>query len=138
MRAVASRRTPPAGVRFYGSDRDAGAIAMARANAERSGVADLVEFRQCAVSDVVALEGPPGLVICNPPYGGRLGDRRKLEPLYRAVGETLLARFRGWRVGLVTSESALARATGLAFLPPGAPVPHGGLRVTLFQTAALP
>jgi putative N6-adenine-specific DNA methylase len=138
MRAVASRRDPPAGVRFWGSDRDAGAVAMARANAERAGVAGLVELRQCPVSDVAAPEGPPGLVIVNPPYGGRLGDRRKLEPLYRALGATLLSRFPGWRVGLVTSEASLARATGLPFLPPAAPVPHGGLRVTLLQTAPLP
>jgi putative N6-adenine-specific DNA methylase len=138
MRDVASRRTPPEGVRFYGSDRDPGAIAMAQANAERAGVAGLVELRQCTVSDVVAPDGPPGLVIVNPPYGGRLGDKGKLLPLYRALGQTLLTRFPGWRVGLIASEPALARATALPFLPPGAPVPHGGLRVTLFQTAALP
>ena len=41
MREVESRRTPAEGVRFYGRDRDAGAIAMARANAERAGVAEL-------------------------------------------------------------------------------------------------
>jgi len=138
MRGVASRRTLPAPVRFCGSDRDAGAIAMAQANAERAGVADLTDFRQCPVSDIAAPEGPPGLVIVNPPYGGRIGDRTKLTPLYRALGQTLMSRFSGWRVGLIASEPALARATGLPFLPPAAPVPHGGLRVTLLQTAVLP
>jgi putative N6-adenine-specific DNA methylase len=138
MRDVASRRTPPAGVRFYGSDRDAGAIAMAAANAERAGVTDLVELRQRPVGDAMAPAGPPGLVIVNPPYGGRLGDRKALLPLYRALGQTLLAGFPGWRVGLVTTEPTLARATALPFLPPSAPVAHGGLRVTLFQTAPLP
>jgi putative N6-adenine-specific DNA methylase len=138
MREVVSRRTPPPSVRFYGSDRDAGAVAMAQANAERAGVADLTEFRQCPIGDAVAPEGPPGLVIVNPPYGARIGDRKKLLPLYRALGQTLMTRFAGWRVGLITSEPELARGTGLPFLPTGAPVPHGGLRVTLFQTAALP
>jgi putative N6-adenine-specific DNA methylase len=138
MREVESRRTPPEGVRFYGSDRDAGAIAMARANAERAGVAAFTEFRQCPVSDAGAPEGPPGLVIANPPYGARLGDGKALVPLYRALGQVLLTRFPGWRVGLVTSEPTLARATALPFLPPAAPVPHGGLRVTLFRTGALP
>jgi putative N6-adenine-specific DNA methylase len=138
MRDVPSRRTPPAQVRFYGSDRDPGAIVMAQANAERAGVAGLVEFRQYPISEVAAPDGPPGLVIVNPPYGTRLGDAKKLLPLYRALGHTLLTRFPGWRVGLVTSEPTLARATALPFLPPGAPVPHGGLRMTLFQTAALP
>jgi putative N6-adenine-specific DNA methylase len=136
MRDVQSRRAPPA--RFYGSDRDAGAVAMAVANAERAGVANLLEIRQRAISDLAAPEGPPGLVIVNPPYGGRIGGRKELLPLYRALGQTLLNRFPGWRVGLITAEPGLARATGLTFLPPTAPVPHGGLRITLFQTAALP
>jgi putative N6-adenine-specific DNA methylase len=138
MRDAASRRAPPAFVRFYGSDRDAAAIGIARANAERAGVADLTEFHQRPISELVAPEGPPGLVVVNPPYGTRLGDRKTLLQLYRALGRTLAARFPGWRVGLITSEPSLARATALPFLPPAAPVPHGGLRVTLFQTAPLP
>jgi putative N6-adenine-specific DNA methylase len=138
MRGVASRRTPPAPMRFYGRDRDAGAIAMAEANARRAGVAELTEFHRRPISDLVAPEGPPGLIIVNPPYGTRIGDRKKLLAVYRALGHTLMTRFPGWRVGLVASEPALARATGLPFLPPAAPVPHGGLRITLFRTAPLP
>jgi len=136
MRSVQSFRPPQH--RFYGSDRDAGAIAMARENAIRGGVADFTEFRQCTVRELVAPEGPAGLVIVNPPYGTRIGDKDQLMPLYRALGQTLAARFQGWRVGLVTTETPLAKATGLPFLPPRAPVPHGGLRVTLFQTDPLP
>jgi putative N6-adenine-specific DNA methylase len=136
MRAVTSGRIPPA--RFCGSDRDAGAVAMAQANAERAGVAEFTEFRQCPIGAIAAPEGPPGLVIVNPPYGARLGDRKKLLALHGALGHALMSRFPGWRVGLVTSVPALARATCLPFLPPTAPVPHGGLRVTLYQTAALP
>jgi putative N6-adenine-specific DNA methylase len=124
-------------LRFHGSDRDAGAIRMSRANAERAGVAALTEFHEHAVSDLVRPEGPPGLVIVNPPYGGRIGDKQSLFPLYRALGQTLLARFAGWRVGLVTSEAALAEATGLPFVPPGPPVTHGGSRVNLFQAGPL-
>ena len=126
------------GLRFYGSDRDAGAIRMSRANAERAGVAALTEFREHAVSDLAPPEGPPGLVIVNPPYGARIGDTQSLFPLYRALGQTLRARFAGWRVGLTTNEAALAEATGLPFAQPGPPVTHGGIRVTLFQTGALP
>lgn len=125
-------------IRFHGSDRDAGAIRMSKANAARAGVADLTEFRQQAISDLAAPGGPPGLVIVNPPYGARIGDRKSLHALYRALGQTLLARFAGWRVGLVTNEASLAESTGLPFAPPMGPVSHGGLRVMLFQTAPLP
>jgi putative N6-adenine-specific DNA methylase len=136
MRGVQSSR--PAAAPCYGSDRDPGAIEMSRANAERAGVADHVQFRQCTISDAVRPEGPPGLVMVNPPYGARMGDKTALEPLYRALGQVLRQRFGGWRVGLVTSEPSLAQATALPFLPPAAPVPHGGLRVTLHRTAPLP
>ncbi|MGH6939543.1 THUMP domain-containing class I SAM-dependent RNA methyltransferase [Hypericibacter sp.] len=125
-------------VRFYGSDRDAGAIQMSRDNAERAGVAALTAFRQHAISDLVAPEGPPGLVIVNPPYGGRVGDRKALYPLYNALGQTLRSRFTGWRVGLVTNDASLAAATGLPFAPPAGSVSHGGISVTLFLTGPLP
>ena len=133
----AQPKTEKPGIKFFGSDRDAGAVAMSRANAERAGIASLTEFKQQAVSDLVPPEGKPGLVIANPPYGGRIGDRKQLNALYRALGQTLLARFSGWRVGIITNEEALAEATGLPFQPPGEPVSHGGIRVRLFQTAAL-
>ena len=55
----------------------------------------------------------------------------------RRSGGCCGSRFAGWRVGLVTSEPRLAQATGLPLLPPGPPVPHGGLRVTLFRTGPL-
>jgi putative N6-adenine-specific DNA methylase len=136
MRAVSPDRVPA--FRFHGSDRDAGAIAMSEANAERAGVAGFTQFRQAVISEVEPPPGPPGLVLLNPPYGTRLGDRRELLPLYQALGQVLLRRFTGWRVGLVAAEPWLAEATRLPFLPPGPPVPHGGLRVTLFRSAALP
>jgi putative N6-adenine-specific DNA methylase len=136
MRAVNSRR-PPAAL-CYGSDRDAGAIEMSRANAERAGVTDHTAFRQGTISELLPPEGQPGLVIVNPPYGARLGDKDKLVPLYRALGHTLATRFTGWRVGLVTSEPTLAYATALKFLPTAAPLPHGGLRISLFRTDPLP
>jgi putative N6-adenine-specific DNA methylase len=136
MREVAGGAKPA--IRFYGSDWDKRAVGVARANAARAGVEDVTEFRQLAISDLVAPGGPPGLVIVNPPYGERIGDRRRLEVLYRTLGQVLMARFSGWRIGLVTSESSLAKATGLPFAPPAGPVSHGGLRVSLFRTGALP
>jgi len=136
----ALRAAPPAprsALRFYGSDRDAGAVEMSRANAARAGVDAVTEFRCHAISGLAAPEGPPGLVIVNPPYGARIGDKKPLFALHHALGQTLLAGFSGWRVGLVTNEAALAAATGLPFAPPAAPVLHGGLHVRLFLTAPL-
>ena len=123
---------------FRGSDRNEGAIANSTANADRAGVAMLTEFTHAAVSDLQRPDGPPGLVIVNPPYGTRIGNKKLLFALHGALGEVLKERFSGWRVGIVTSDAALVRATGLPFLQPGPPVPHGGLKVKLYQTAPLP
>ncbi len=122
---------------FHGSDRDAGAIRMATANAERAGVAEHVTFQNLSAADITRPEGPPGLIICNPPYGGRIGNQKMLYDVYAGLGEAIKREFSGWRVGIVTSEAGLAKATGLPFRPKGAPIPHGGLKVWLFQTAPL-
>jgi putative N6-adenine-specific DNA methylase len=133
---AAGKATMPT-CRFFGSDRDAGAIRMSRANAKRAGVSDFTFFQQRAIGDLVPPAGPAGLVIVNPPYGDRIGERKPLFGLYGALGKTLLGRFSGWRVGLVTTEPSLAKATGLPFNAPGTPVSHGGLKIQLFQTGRL-
>ena len=134
MRDTPTTSTP---LRFYGSDRDAGAVRMSRMNAERAGVADLVHFENHAAGELTPPEGPPGLVMVNPPYGGRIGNKKLLYPLYGTLGQTLLTRFKGWRVGLVTSEPPLAKATGLPWKPQGPAIAHGGMKVWLYQTPPL-
>jgi putative N6-adenine-specific DNA methylase len=124
-------------LRFFGSDIDAEAITISGSNAERAGVASLARFDVRDVGDLVRPDGPPGLVICNPPYGARLGDKSDLRSVHARLGAALKARFSGWRVGLITTDRTLAEATRLPFRPPGEPVLHGGLRVRLWQTEAL-
>ena len=124
-------------LRFTGFDRDAGAVRMAGENAARAGVAGCTAFACQPVSALARPDGPPGLVMVNPPYGARIGNRKLLFGLYGSLGEVLRREMRGWRVGLVTSDGGLARATGLPFLPPGPPVAHGGLKVTLWRTDPL-
>jgi putative N6-adenine-specific DNA methylase len=127
----------PTDLRFYGFDRDAGAITNATANADRAGVAEVTSFTHQAVADLRPPDGPPGLVIVNPPYGARIGNRNLLFALHGSFGTVMKERFKGWRVAIVTSDKGLARATGLQFRNVSAPIPHGGLKVQLFQTGPL-
>ncbi len=135
MRSV--QRQSDTDIHFYGSDRDVGAVKMSTENATRAGVGELTVFKQQAISDIRPPTSTPGLVILNPPYGGRIGDKRALIPLYQTLGDVLCAHFSGWRVGIITTDFTLAQVTGLPFLPVSASVQHGGLRVTLFHTKAL-
>ncbi len=128
----------PTELMFHGSDRDQGAIGMAGKNAERAGVAAVTQFACHPFSDLQPPPGPKGLVIINPPYGGRIGKKHMLYGLYAALGTVLKDQFSGWRVGVVTSEPGLAHAMGLPFGETGPVIAHGGLKVRLFQTKALP
>jgi len=77
-------------VRIYASDYDAGALEIARDNAQRAGVSELIDFSHQQVAD---LELPPvpdqTLVICNPPYGKRLQSEQGLGQLYTDLGAAL-------------------------------------------------
>ncbi|MGB1033396.1 MAG: THUMP domain-containing class I SAM-dependent RNA methyltransferase, partial [Primorskyibacter sp.] len=128
---------PAPRVRFFGQDRDDGAIRNATANADRAGVSDWVRFTRQAISATTRPDGPPGLIMVNPPYGARIGNRKLLFGLYGSLGEVLRRDFGGWRVGLVTSDAGLARATGLPWLAQDAAVSHGSLKVRLYRTAVL-
>ncbi|MFT4795237.1 MAG: putative N6-adenine-specific DNA methylase [Paracoccaceae bacterium] len=135
MRAAGQGHVPAQ--RFYGADRDAGAVRMSRANAERAGVTAFCDFECHAFADLTPPDGPPGLVMVNPPYGGRIGNKKLLYGLYAGLGEVLATRFKGWRVGMITSEASLAKASGLPFKPMAPPVAHGGTKVWLFHTGRL-
>jgi putative N6-adenine-specific DNA methylase len=118
---------------FTGSDRDEGAVRSSIANAERAGVSGWTSFRRVNAADIEPPDGPPGLVIVNPPYGARIGNLKALYGVYHALGQRLRSRFQGWRVGLVTSEDKLARATRLPFARPSRSVDHGGIKIRLYQ-----
>jgi putative N6-adenine-specific DNA methylase len=137
LRAAGKAKTFDPALRFYGRDRDAGAIRMSRANAERAGIATLTDFAPAELGDLTPPPGPPGLVIVNPPYGTRIGEKKALLPLYRKLGETMRRHFAGWRVAVVTNDAELAAACALPFAAPFGPVSHGGIRVWLYRTEAL-
>lgn len=125
-------------VRFFGSDRDQGAIAGASANAARAGVGDWCRFERRAISDLTPPDGlAPGMVLINPPWGARIGDRKLLFGLYGATGRVLAERFKGWQVGIVCPDAGLAKATGLPLAPEGPPMDLGGTRVILWRASVI-
>ena len=127
--AEAARLGPPP--RLLGSDRDAGAIAAAEANAQRAGVAEAIEFTRCAVSSIAPPPGR-GWVVTNPPYGVRVSGSPELRNLYARFGQVLRARCPGWQVAVLSTEDRLLRSTGLAFEPEhNLALMNGGLKVKL-------
>jgi len=99
-----------AGVRIVGSDRDAGAIEAARANAERAGVTADIDFSIRSVS-AVELPEPAGLIVSNPPYGERVGEADRLRNLYSSIGK--IVRSSGYGLALLSADHRLEGQIGL-------------------------
>lgn len=93
---------------FYGFDLDYSVLQKAQRNAKNAGVAHLIQWKQ---TDVAALQNPSpeykGTVICNPPYGERLGTTPALIALYSIFGQRLKQQFGGWNVSVFSSEEGL-------------------------------
>ncbi len=115
QKEAASAVLPAVTVSIVASDRDAGAIEATRANAERAGVAGNIVIAQQSVS---ALEPPPGhgLVIVNPPYGIRVGDKKPLRNLFAQMGNVLRAKAPGWHLAMLSADRDLERQVGLPFI----------------------
>jgi putative N6-adenine-specific DNA methylase len=107
-------------VPIVGSDVRRDAIQFSRNNAKAAGVGHLLRFEVQAVRDFQPPTGPPGTLICNPPYGERIGEELDLRRLYQTLGEVFRQRCSGWKAFVFAGNASLARAIGL---PPAEEVP---------------
>ncbi|MEE2786903.1 MAG: THUMP domain-containing protein [Myxococcota bacterium] len=102
--------------RFFGSDVDGAMIDMAEHNSRCIGLSDAFTWRRLDVADVQAspeASAPYVFVVCNPPYGARMGEIETLDALYPDLGRTLKVNFSGARCGVLLGDDAPHRAIGL-------------------------
>ena len=101
-------------VSIAGFDRDKGAIDAAGANAERAGVRKDIDLR---VQPISALEpdAARGLIIANPPYGTRVGERDRLRNLYAQLGNVVRQKRPEWTLALLLSDRRLEAQVELPF-----------------------
>ncbi|MBI4956755.1 MAG: class I SAM-dependent RNA methyltransferase [Myxococcales bacterium] len=97
-------------VRIAGSDRDGEQLALARQHAQAAGVASDVAFERRELERLPGDEGR-GLVLCNPPYGERLGDEQEVRALFAAMAAALERR-PDWSLGMLTPATELEAALG--------------------------
>jgi putative N6-adenine-specific DNA methylase len=120
---------PTAPAVLVGSDRDAGAVQAARANAGRAGVLADITFEQRPISAIEPPQGA-GWVVVNPPYGVRVAEADSVRDLYASFGNVLRERFVGWKVGVLSPGEDLERQMGLKLRERFATV-NGGIPVRL-------
>ncbi|WP_440221629.1 bifunctional 23S rRNA (guanine(2069)-N(7))-methyltransferase RlmK/23S rRNA (guanine(2445)-N(2))-methyltransferase RlmL [Dokdonella sp. MW10] len=106
------RALPPV---FHGFDADPNVLAEARRNVQNARLSGFIRLDRRPVEQLARPEGVDGLglIICNPPYGERIGQQDQLAPTYRAIGTRAREQFDGWSIALITSDEALARSVGL-------------------------
>jgi len=109
--ARAKRKSRP-GAMIAGYDISEKAI---RATAENARAATVAEYIVVGKQDIADLTPPPGpgVIIVNPPYGERLGDKEKLAPLYKAIGDIFKQRCTGYTGYVFTGNLDLAKRIGL-------------------------
>lgn len=116
-KALGQRRALAPTAKFIGFDTDSRQLDKARQNAARAGVAEFIEFR---AGDATTLDAVgtqiPGVVICNPPYGERLGDIPSLIPVYSEFSVRLKQHYANWRLAIITSNTDLLRSLKLSKL----------------------
>ncbi|MGJ7921871.1 THUMP domain-containing class I SAM-dependent RNA methyltransferase [Neobacillus sp. LXY-4] len=85
-----------------GSDIDHRMVKMAEENAFEAGLGDLVSFKQMRVQDLTVKQDY-GVIIGNPPYGERLGEKQAVEKMYREMGQ-VFAGLDTWSIYILTSH----------------------------------
>jgi putative N6-adenine-specific DNA methylase len=95
-----------------GYDVRSDAVRFAQGNARAAGIGHLLRFEVRDVRDFRPAGGP-GILICNPPYGERIGEEKELKGLYRTLGEVFRERCAGWTLYVFTGNPFLARQVGM-------------------------
>ena len=112
-RAEAGLAKPPLWIRGY--EADPRLIQPGRNNVERAGLSNWIKIYQ---GELATFEPRPdhnqtGLVICNPPYGERLGDEASLLYLYQNLGERLRQTCMNWEAAVFTGAPDLGKRMGI-------------------------
>ena len=93
-----------------------------------------VAIMETVMPGVYFLEAPAesGILICNPPYGERLGDAQELGNFYKLLGDVFKQRFKGWTAYILTGNKELAKRVGLK-TSRRLPIYNGSLACTLLK-----
>ena len=113
-----------------GTDISSALIETARKNAAEAGVDHLIHFQARPLSELSSKK-KYGKIICNPPYGERLGSVKEVEQLYRQMGK-LFKALDTWSYYILTAsdnfESLFGRKASKR-----RKLYHGNIKVQYYQ-----
>jgi len=98
--------------KIIATDISGEAIQGAQKNAQTAGVDKWIEFGICPYGETPVPNGD-GVVMLNPEYGERMGDREALREVYKGIGDFFKKRCQGYTGYLFTGNFDLAKQVGL-------------------------
>lgn len=97
-------------IRIIASDIDEKALEIAKDNAYEAGVDECITFSLQEMGKIRS-NAKYGYIICNPPYGERLGEKKEVQRLYTRMGK-IFSRFDTWSTYIVTSDEEFEKLYG--------------------------
>ena len=99
---------------FFGFDISERALETTRIHLHNAMIdQQIVTLNKRDATKTTPMDEPPGIVICNPPYGERMGEEEELKIMYKAYGENLKHNFKGFRAYVFTSNPLLRKEISL-------------------------
>ena len=99
---------------IVGFDQNRHTVNTALAHIANAGLQHKIHVERRDIEDAEPAESwKPGLLICNPPYGERLGDELETAELYKKFGASLKAHFLGWKAAMIISNPELGFRLGI-------------------------
>ncbi len=98
--------------KIIATDISAEAVQGAKRNAQTAGVERWIEFGICPFGETPVPNGG-GVVVVNPEYGERMGEKEALREVYRGIGDFFKKRCQGYRGYIFTGNLDLAKRVGL-------------------------
>lgn len=99
---------------FFGFDINDRALETTRIHLSNAHIdQQIVALNKRDATKITPMDEPPGIVICNPPYGERMGEEEELKSLYKDLGENFKHNFKGFRAYVFTSNPELRKQISL-------------------------
>ncbi len=93
-----------------GTDIDEHVLKIARENSTEAGFEDQIHFQRMPLAELSSAK-KYGKIICNPPYGERLGSMEEITALYREMGQ-VFTKLDTWSFYILTAYEGFEKLFG--------------------------
>ncbi|MCW9000962.1 MAG: bifunctional 23S rRNA (guanine(2069)-N(7))-methyltransferase RlmK/23S rRNA (guanine(2445)-N(2))-methyltransferase RlmL, partial [Kangiellaceae bacterium] len=101
-------------LKIVGSDVNPRAIRNAQANIALADLEEVIDTQIAGIDQQSQFEySTDGLIIVNPPYSERLGERKQVKSLYAQLGDWMKKRMLGWSAAVLSPDKEFGHSLGI-------------------------